>query len=83
MKMQFEVKNHPLPESWTTASGWPGPGVYRVPEEPERLYCVGSWSVDVIYDTKHFTTLEDRGESVSESLLLKAIAAAAQAKVLS
>jgi hypothetical protein len=83
MKMQFELKECALPDECFQAKAWPGPGIYRVPTEPDRLYCVGSWSVDTIYDTTPFKPVEDTGEAVSESLLLKAIAAAAHAKVLS
>lgn len=83
MKLQFTVKDHTLPENWAHHGSWPSKGVYRVASEPERLYVVGSWNVDVIYDTGSFVLVEDGGESVSEALLLKAIAAAAHAKVLS
>lgn len=82
MKMQFEVSECALPEDWVTPKKWPKPGVYRVPSEEGRLYVIGDWGVDVIFHIQHFTEVEDQGESVSEALLLKAIAAASRAEVL-
>lgn len=83
MKMQFDMEWKDLPPDPFNRQAWGKEGVYKTPQEPDKLYVVGSWSVDIIYSPKFFSEVEEADQSkVSESLLLKAIAAAAQAKVL-
>lgn len=71
------------PVDWTTQSAWPGPGIYSVKGD-DSLYHVCSYTVNYVGDGSGFMAepFTDPGESVSESLLLKAIAAASHAKVL-
>ena len=39
MKIEFDVKTMPArPEKWTTASEWPGKGVYIVDTEADTMY---------------------------------------------
>jgi len=71
------------PDDWTTKTEWPGDGVYMVKGDTS-LYAVNKYGVDYISygETLTQTPFVDQGESVSESLLLKAIAAASRAEVL-
>lgn len=72
------------PKEWTTRSNWPSNGFYRVKDESYSLYRVRENTVDYISYPETFLTTPyiEPGESVSESLLLKAIAAASRAEVL-
>lgn len=72
-----------LPGEWHLKDSWPSPGIYSVKGET-CIYHVYEYGVDYIGFPSAFKKEEfvDQGESVSESLLLKAIAAASQAKVL-
>lgn len=86
MKYVIEINELDLaPKEWTIRSNWPSEGFYRVKNESFSLYHVRENSVDYISYPETFLTTPyiEQGELVSESLLLKAIAAAAQAKVLS
>ena len=83
MKMQFEVKEWALPLEWAHSESWPKNGIYKVPGEPDKLYHVNKYGVNVIYDISHFQEIPEQSGLVSELLMLKAIAAAAHAKVLS
>lgn len=71
------------PTDWTSASAWPGVGMYAIKGDTS-LYCINKYGVDYISnrDTLLLEPHTDPGELVSESLLLKAIAAASRAKVL-
>lgn len=77
------------PSDWTSFKSWPAPGIYRVKGD-DSLYHVykhrygDAGGVDYISYGDLFMkeSYQDPGESVSESLLLKVIAAASQAKVL-
>lgn len=71
------------PTDWTNQKAWPAPGIYTV-EDDSSMYHVSKWSVDYIGNTDGFLKqpCNDDGGTVSETLLLKAIAAAARAEVL-
>jgi len=72
------------PQEWQKKESWPSIGLYQVKDETYALYQVYQHGVQYISYPDVFTVTPyiERGEAVSESLLLKAIAAAAQAKVL-
>lgn len=72
------------PIEWVQKSGWPGPGIYKVKGEDQALYHVQEHGVNYISFPDVFTAQphKDAGESVSEMLLLKAIAAASRAETL-
>lgn len=72
------------PADWTTSNAWPGNGFYIVKGQAHSLYQVHDSGVNFIYPAEAFTAqaFKNPGESVSESLLLKAIAAASRAEVL-
>lgn len=72
------------PENWQVKESWPSVGLYQVKGETYSLYQVYQHGVGYISNQDAFTSTpyEELGEAVSESLLLKAIAAAAHAKVL-
>lgn len=72
------------PQEWQKKESWPSIGLYQVKDETYALYQVYQHGVQYISYPDAFTVTPyiERGEAVSESLLLKAIAAAAQAKVL-
>lgn len=72
------------PENWPERKAWPSNGLYQVKGESSAIYQVYSYGVGYISNAEMVTLkpYEELGESISESLLLKAIAAAAQAKVL-
>lgn len=71
------------PSEWTTKSEWPGEGVYMVKGDTS-LYAVNKYGVDYISygDAFTHTPYIQPEEQVSESLLLKAIAAASRAENL-
>lgn len=77
------------PEGWTSASVWPGPGLYTVGDEPRYAYVVESETVKIICDGGLLTATPyvEPGETppavgfVSESLFLRAIAAASRGEV--
>jgi hypothetical protein len=70
-------------DNWTKSSNWPGNGLYVVADE-SAIYHVYQWGISYISDGKEFLLKEfvDQGSPITESLLLKAIAAAAHAKEL-
>lgn len=72
------------PENWQDKKSWPLEGLYQVKNEEFALYQVHQHGVGYISFPYAFTSnpYKERGEAVSEYLLLKAIAAAAHAKVL-
>ena len=87
MKYIIEIKElDRAPEDWNKRSSWPAVGLYTVKNESYSLYHVSDKSESVGYisfpDYFKQTPYEDKGESVSEALLLKAIAAASRAEVL-
>lgn len=83
-KLQFQVIWKDLPADQFNPKSWGGPGAYRTPQEPNKIFFIGDWSVDVVYSLNLFTEVKESEEkNVSEDLLLKAIAAEAHAKVLS
>ena len=71
------------PDDWTTKTSWPGEGVYMVKGDTS-LYAVNKYGVDYISYGDAFTNTAyiKQEEQVSESLLLKAIAAASRAENL-
>lgn len=83
MKFVITIKQDARPTDWTVASAWPGPGIY-MPKDDGSLYHVHKHGVDYIGWPDLFTaeTFVDPGESVSESLLLKLVAAASRAEML-
>lgn len=89
MKFVIEITEiDKQPEDWTNFKSWPGVGIYKVKGD-DSLYHVYerhqySSGVDYIPYPELLlrSEYEDRGELISESLLLKAIAAASQAKAL-
>jgi hypothetical protein len=72
------------PVEWVQKSGWPGPGIYKVKGESTAMYHVQEHGVNYISFPDVFVAQphKESGESVSESLLLKAIAAASRAETL-
>jgi hypothetical protein len=72
------------PEGWTKPSSWPVIGRnYAVKDEPNYIYVVCATSVAIIHDKSVLIHSPAPTEgSVSESLLLRAIAAASRAEVL-
>ena len=72
------------PESWTSKDSWPAEGFYVVKGDRHALYQVYEHGVNYISYPEEIlrNPYQDPGESVSESLLLKAIAAASRAEVL-
>lgn len=85
MKYVFEVTEveaMPTQDPYNSKS-WPKPGVYRVKSDPDKFIFVSDFSVDTVWRVSQMgQPFNDPGESVSESLLLKAIAAASHASVL-
>lgn len=84
MKYIFEViEIDQAPNDRYTPANWPKPGVYCVKGEDDKLVFVSDFSVDTVWRMSQLVQpFKDPGESVSESLLLKAIAAASHASVL-
>lgn len=72
------------PENWTSKDAWAGPGFYKVKGDGMALYRVYEYGVDYISQPERIlmNPYKDPGEAVSETLLLKAIAAASRAEVL-
>lgn len=84
MKFVIEViQLDTRPEDWTTKTSWPGEGVYQVKNDTS-LYAVNKYGVDYISYGEAMTATPyiKPEEQVSESLLLKAIAAASRAENL-
>lgn len=86
MKYVIEIKELDVrPVDWTTKSEWPGEGVYSCKNDTS-LYSVHKWGVDYISQHDNFIiraiTDEELAPTITQDLLLKAIAAAAHAKVL-
>ena len=73
------------PEEWTSCAAWPGVGIYKC-SESAALYNVTKFTVDYIGSGECFTanpiTEDQLYPPISESLFLKAIAAASRAEVL-
>lgn len=86
MKLQIDViEIDALPSDPYSHQSWPSPGVYRVKsgDEKQHLYFVEKWTVNMAYGAMNqCRPVEDQGQAVSETLLLKAIAAASRAEVL-
>jgi hypothetical protein len=85
MKYVVEIKEiDKQPAEWSTRTSWPEAGFYMVKGEDFSLYYVYEHGVQYISYPRSFlnTPFKEQGESVSESLLLKAIAAASRAEVL-
>lgn len=85
MKYVIEIKEIDKPPAdWSTRSEWPEAGLYMAKSEDFALYYVYEHGVQYISYPRSFlnTPFNEQGESVSESLLLKAIAAASRAEVL-
>jgi len=76
-----------VPAEWDKKKSWPHTGLFTVKSESYSMYHVTDSSEHVGYITNpeffKKTPYVEAGESVSEMLLLKAIAAASHAKVLS
>ncbi len=88
--MKYVIEIHELdtvPAEWDKKKSWPHAGLFTVKNESYSMYHVTNESehVGFISGPEFFkkTPYAESGEAVSESLLLKAIAAAAHAKVLS
>lgn len=73
------------PDDWVSKINWPGDGIYCCKDD-SSLYEVGEYGVTYISWKKPFMSrpvLEDElAPKISESLLLKAIAAASLAQTL-
>ncbi len=73
------------PEEWTSCKAWPGVGTYKC-IDGDALYNVTKFTVDYIGTGEYFTanpiTEDQLASPISESLFLKAIAAASRAEVL-
>jgi hypothetical protein len=75
------------PDDWTTPTAWPEQGLYRVKTDgSDWITLVTSDSVNILYQGLPKGTvineLPGTGDGITESLLLKAIAAASRAEVL-
>ena len=86
MKYVIEIKELDVrPEDWTTPGNWPHQGIFVVKGDTS-LYHVYSYGVNYISYQDDFTkrpiTDDELSPAVTESLLLKAIAAASRAEVL-
>lgn len=87
MKLQFIIEITEVekcPENWTSKDAWPGHGTYKVKSESHVIYHVYEYGVNYISNPDDILSkpYKDPGESISETLLLKAIAAASRAEVL-
>jgi hypothetical protein len=73
------------PEEWTSCTAWPGVGTYKC-IDGDALYNVTKFTVDYIGTGECFManpiTEDQLASPLSESLFLKAIAAASRAEVL-
>ncbi len=88
--MKYVIEIHELdvaPTDWNLKKSWPHVGLFTAKNESYSMYHVTNESEHVAFISypEFFkkTPYVEAGEAVSESLLLKAIAAAAHAKVLS
>ena len=72
------------PENWTSRDAWPGNGIYKVKSETHAIYHVYEYGVNYISPLNCIldNPYKEPGELISETLLLKAIAAASRAEVL-
>lgn len=79
--MELDVR----PDDWTSKSNWPGDGIYACKND-SSLYEVGEYGVTYISWKKPFMARpvkeNELSPQISESLLLKAIAAASLAQTL-
>lgn len=85
MKYVIEaIEVETCPDKWTSKDSWPGPGVYKVKNEGSTLYHVHDYGVNYISNCDDMLKqpYQEPGETVSELLLLKLVAAAGQASVL-
>lgn len=85
MKYIIDVKEiEAAPTDWVSKESWPGLGLYRPKTETFSMYYVSENGVSCLSypDELLKTPYKEQGEAVSESLLLKAIAAASRAEVL-
>ena len=87
MKQQYIIEITEVekcPENWTHKTAWPGMGLYKVKTDRRTIYHVYEDGVNYILQADDMlkNPYKDPGESVSEALLLKAIAAASRAEVL-
>lgn len=87
MKQRYIIEITELekcPEDWTHKSAWPGMGFYKIKNNFHTIYQVYEYGVSYIPEAGDILNnpYKDPGESVSEALLLKAIAAASRAEVL-
>jgi hypothetical protein len=73
------------PEEWTSCTAWPGVGIYKC-IDGDALYNVTKFTVDYIGTGECFIanpiTEDQLAPPISESLFLKAIAAASRAETL-
>lgn len=86
MKYVIEIKDIDLrPELWTDKNEWPGVGIYSVKNDTS-LYVVDKHVVNYIPYKDIFIsrpiTDEELSPGITESLLLRAIAAASRAQTL-
>jgi len=72
------------PENWTSKDSWPSNGFFKAKTESHCIYRVHAHGVDYIsYPEDIFAApYKDPGEAISETLLLKLVAAASRAEVL-
>lgn len=72
------------PDNWASKDGWDGPGFYKVKDDNSCIYRVYEYGVDYISQPEHILNnpYKDPGEQISETLLLKLVAAASRAEVL-
>lgn len=96
MKYLIEITEFAeCPSDWTNPRSWPHEGVFTVKPEPDYAYIVGRNSVKLIYDGNLLTStpysappetvvseLVCSDGYVSESLFLRAIAAASRGEVV-
>lgn len=79
--MELDVR----PDDWTSKLNWPGDGIYACKDD-SSLYEVGEYGVTYISSKKPFMVRpvkeNELSPQISESLLLKAIAAASRAERL-
>lgn len=74
------------PDDWTNTKAWPGEGLYQPENDNGWLTLVTSDSVNIIYSgLPAGSVINDHPgttDGITETLLLKAIAAASRAEVL-
>jgi hypothetical protein len=88
MKQKYVIEVTELdsrPDDWTSKDKWPGEGLY-ICKGDTSMYSVGEYSVDYIGTARPLlvrpVTDEQLNHPITETLLLKAIAAASRAEVL-